>query len=682
MSAHHPRQRLPISCEPCRVRKIRCPRNGPACGTCIRRRVPLEQCVYSTRRKPSQRQPQQSQPQARPLENRSSSPETTLQPHYQGLAGEPDADLVARIEKLEQLLHAKNQQPDTTPSSLNFPQLDSEVQETRRLGPVTTFTTGTLIPSTSGHVRFLPFTSGRRVFSRATQESPFLSQESAMIDTPSGPYPFGEHDAENRPNLLAKLPPTEYCNQLKDLYFHSIAPLFPILHSPTFHERYHQFSKDPDQVSLAWLALLFTILGTAVLALENDSLLLKTLSRKHTPWDRVTELSERYYTAAMKCLEADRYLWRHNISTLQALLNLIYGIHHSHGQTWTLLGLVHHLALSIGCHVDPATFSLDIVETEERRRCWLGLTMLLCNQNLAITGLDIYQSVFSSRVLPTAEVWDEDIVQGQPAPIATSISSEICNPVLAARPDDPTTLQRLDAAIQADLDPLEQSYASMLGDSSSVVHTNLLLSFSHHLVLILHSNILNEETVCLPQHSWSKHRCLKSAQRVLELHADFHGLPQFMPFYWYIRGRGAFHAFHAAFVLVLALSIEPQKPCTLNEVRLLHECHARLEASKAQSQLCTRTATILGQILSSKWMTTSALVPDGLPNSVSQGPNSNRQMNPISQPADLSNGHAFTLENVGFPGLVRQIEPQQWINPMDMDWDQWDLIMNAMGSIS
>ncbi|KAJ5791326.1 transcriptional regulator family: Fungal Specific TF [Penicillium psychrosexuale] len=643
--------------------------------------------------------PQQSQPQARPLENRSSSSETPLQPRYQGLAGEPDADLVARIEKLEQLLHAKNQQPETTPPPLNFPQLDSEVQETRRLGPVTTFTTGTLIPSTSGHVRFLPVTSGRRIFSRATQESPFLSQESAMIDTPSGPYPFGEHDAENRPNLLAKLPPTEYCNQLKDLYFHSIAPLFPILHSPTFHERYHQFSKDPDHASLAWLALLFTILGTAVLALENDSLLLKTLSRKHTPWDRVTELSERYYTAAMKCLEADRYLWRHNISTLQALLNLIYGIHHSHGQTWTLLGLVHHLALSIGCHVDPATFSLDIVEIEERRRCWLGLTMLLCNQNMAITGLDIYQSVFSSRVLPPAEVWDEDIVQGQPAPIATSvgikpvsylvrksrlfqISSEICNPVLAARPDDPTTLQRLDAAIQADLDPLEQSYASMLGDSSSVVHTNLLLSFSHHLVLILHSNILNEETFCLPQHSWSKHRCMKSAQRVLELHADFHGLPQFMPFYWYIRGRGAFHAFHAAFVLVLALSIEPQKPCTLNEVRLLHECHARLEASKAQSQLCTRTATILGQILSSRWMTTSALVPDGLPNSVSQGPKSNRQMNPISQPADLSNGHAFTLENVGFPGLVRQIEPQQWINPMDMDWDQWDLIMNAMGSIS
>ncbi|KAJ5964702.1 uncharacterized protein N7479_004578 [Penicillium vulpinum] len=520
-----------------------------------------------------------------------------------------------------------------------------------------------------------------------------------MIDTPSGPYPFGEHDAENRPNLLAKLPPTEYCDQLKDLYFQSIAPLFPILHSPTFHERYRQFSKDPDQASLAWLALLFAILGTAVLALENDSLLLKNLSRKPTFLDRVTELSERYYTAAMKCLEADRYLWRHNISTLQALLNLIYGIHHSHGQTWTLLGLGYHLALSIGCHVDPTTFSLDIVEAEERRRCWLGLVTLLCNQNMAITGLDIYQSVFSSRVLPPAEVWDEDIIQGQPEPIATSvdikpvsylirksrlfqISSEICNPVVAARPDDPTALQRLDAAIRAELDPLEQSYASVLRSNSSVVHTNLLLSFAHHLVLILHSNILNEGTFSLPQHSWSKNRCMKSARRVLELHADFHQLPQFKPFYWYIRGRGAFHAFHAAFVLVFALSIEPQEPCTVDVVRLLHECHARLEASKAQSQLCTRTATILGQMLSSRWMTASGLVPDGSHSAVPQSTRSNSQMNPTSQPVDLTNDDAFISESVGFPSLVRHIEPQQWINPVNMDWDQWDLIMNTMGTTS
>lgn len=355
-------------------------------------------------------------------------------------------------------------------------------------------------------------------------------------------------------------------------------------------------------------------MGTAVLALEHDNHLLEALSRKSTAWDRIIELSERYYTAAMKCLEADRYLWRHNVSTLQALLNLIYGIHHSHGQTWTLLGLTYHLALSIGCHVDPTAFSLDIVEAEERRRCWLGLTTLLCNQNMAVTGFDIYQSVFSSRVLLPAETFDEDIVQGQLGPLATSagitpvsylirkshlyqISSKICNAVLVARPDDTTDLHPLDAAIQAELDSLEQSYTSMLGANSSAAHINLLLSFAHHLVLLLHSNILNEASFYRLQYNQSKQRCMKSAQRVLELHADFHHLPHFTPFHWYIRGRGAFHAFHAAFVLVLILSLDPQAPRPSYVVRLLHDCHARLRVSKAQSQLCARTATILGQML-------------------------------------------------------------------------------------
>lgn len=316
----------------------------------------------------------------------------------------------------------------------------------------------------------------------------------------------------------------------------------------------------------------------------------------------------------MKCLEADRYLWRHNIWTLQALLNLIYGIHHSHGQTWTLLGLAYHLALSIGCHVDPAVFSLDIVEVEERRRCWLALTTLLYHQNMAITGFDLYSSVLSSHVLPPAEVWDDEIIQGGPSSAVTSVgikpvsylirksrlfqlSAKVCNSTYGAGSDDSTALRRLDAMIRAEIDPLEQNYASRSGIDSSVVRANLLLSFAHHLVLLLHSTILNEVSVCPPQQSWSKQCCLQSAQRILELHADFHKSPQFTPFHWYIRGRGAFHAFHAAFILVLILSVEPQEPCPLDAVLLLHNCHALLEASKAQSRLCTRTARILGQML-------------------------------------------------------------------------------------
>ncbi|KAL4945601.1 hypothetical protein BDV06DRAFT_22109 [Aspergillus oleicola] len=705
MSAHHPRRRLPISCEPCRARKIRCSRNKPPCDTCVRRRIPLEQCVYSCSRQPhisTQRQPQPCPPQPQSLENDLGLADVSVQPRFHDPAGDSSADLIARLQRLEQLLQVKNEVQDQAPPPPSVRGLGLELENSRRSEPETALSTGALISSTSGHVRFLPNTCGWRIVHRASQEGSIPSQENPIADTPSGPYPFGENDTESRPNLLLRLPPTEYCDQLKDLYFQSFAPLFPILHSPTFHERYRQFSRNLEHAPLAWLALLFTTLGTAVLALQQDNPLLNALSRKTTPWDQVTELSERYYTAAMKCLEADRYLWRHNIWTLQALLNLIYGIHHSHGQTWTLLGLVYHLAMSIGCHVDPNAFSLDIVEAEERRRCWLGLTTLLCNQNMAITGCDIYQSVLSSRVLEPAEVWDEDIVHGQLGTVATSvgikpvsylvrksrlfrISSKICNPTLVPRSDDTTALRRLDAAIRTELDPLEQSYASVPGVNTSVVHTNLLLSFAHHLVLLLHSSILDGAPLCLPQHTWSKQCCLKSAQRVLELHADFHRLPQFKPFYWYIRGRGAFHAFHAAFVLLMIFSMEPREPCPLDIVQLLHDCHARLEASKTQSQLCTRTATILGRMLSSRWFCAPTLASGGLDSCprdpASQDTQSNTQID-LDQLMNSSNGQASISESAGFPSLVRQIEPQRWINPVDMDWDLWDSIMASCGTTS
>lgn len=210
MSAPRLTRRLPVSCEPCRTRKIRCSRDNPPCGTCIRRRVPPEQCVYKNSR-------QSQQP---PESGSGSSP-----------ARQSNAELIARIERLEHSLQTKNQ-PQEPPCPTSVPQLDPESVTTFASGTNDTTgttgitgTTGTLILSGSGHVRFLPITSSWRVLHRASQGNSFPDQDSAVTDTPSGPYPFGEHDAENRPNLLAKLPPTEYCDQLKDQYFQSFAPV-------------------------------------------------------------------------------------------------------------------------------------------------------------------------------------------------------------------------------------------------------------------------------------------------------------------------------------------------------------------------------------------------------------------------------------------------------------------------
>jgi hypothetical protein len=65
---------------------------------------------------------------------------------------------------------------------------------------------------------------------------------------------------------------------------------------------------------------------------------------------------------------------------------------------------------------------------------------------------------------------------------------------------------------------------------------------------------------------------------------------------------------------------------------------------------------------------------------VPQGAESNTKINSIDQSQNLSNSHVFSSENVSFPSLALQIEPQQWINPEDMDWDQWDLTLASGGT--
>ena len=40
------RRKIKIACEVCRNRKVRCDGGRPTCGSCMRRQVPTEQCIY------------------------------------------------------------------------------------------------------------------------------------------------------------------------------------------------------------------------------------------------------------------------------------------------------------------------------------------------------------------------------------------------------------------------------------------------------------------------------------------------------------------------------------------------------------------------------------------------------------------------------------------------------------
>lgn len=587
-------RRLPVSCEPCRSRKIRCPRDATPCGTCQRRGIPAVACQYAKR-----------------------TPYSSLSLYAQSSsdAGHADSasntDLAARVRKLEQLLQtaldtgSRSVAPSThtPPAALNDSYL-SPVSEAPP--PPIERLEGSLHTTEAGYQRFIP---------HSMLWSPDQAQR---IETVSVSSPFGLARSSSIDELLAALPSRKACHELVNAYFSSFASLFHILHDPTFHQQYAGFVEDPQSMPLAWLALLYSILATAVLALPPDSELLVDLSRKINPLQRCTELTHRYRDMMVRCLEADNYLWNHNVTTLQALIIFIHGLSHSNGQTWTLLGLAHHLALNIGCHVDPEYFALGVLECEERRRSWAGLMMLYTNQNTALGHIGLPHTALSASSRPPADLDDADLGQdnfersnthGRATQMTYillkfrlyDICAEICANVLCKQTPNLDLVQRIDDTLRQE----RSSWESRLTEAIEIApvpvhhiaHLNILYSYSNHLTLLLHQRQALDPQFALPVRRWASNRCLETAKHLLEVHATLNEAPELTPFRWYGRGLGSFHAFHAAALLAHLLQTKSVNDDGKVYMDVLQRCLSRFKSLAEYSSVCEKAAPVLQLIL-------------------------------------------------------------------------------------
>jgi hypothetical protein len=231
-------KRLPISCEPCRIRKIRCTRDSTPCGTCLRRGIPASRCVYA-KRHASTASISALPPQPLPISPLSDGNFAESPPHE---------DLGARVSKLEAMLRAQAspQQQMTTPT-LKYSDPNSRQSETDpwSSNPNLNLSAsledvprpqGALQTSESGHVRFLPSHSRWS----AGLGSSGLETDGASVDTSNGPFPLGESDEKKVSALLAELPPAGLCARLKDVYFESFAPvsspIFIVNHRTVKHQ--------------------------------------------------------------------------------------------------------------------------------------------------------------------------------------------------------------------------------------------------------------------------------------------------------------------------------------------------------------------------------------------------------------------------------------------------------------
>ncbi|KAF5026962.1 hypothetical protein F66182_992 [Fusarium sp. NRRL 66182] len=658
-------RRMPLSCEPCRERKIKCSRNfsrGQApCETCVRRGIPSSECVYLRDQWPLRREP----------------------------FGSGSSALVARIDRLEALLGqsvSNAPQPDPVsnlPSPVSsLPRSAGDFSSRHDASPLRGSgapPAGIIIQYDSGHEVFEPSSSR---WSSVLQDNPSLSGIKTDMDSAGlSSMPFSTVTT-TIVELLELLPPTTHCKELKATYFNVFSP-------PTFEADYRRFQSDPDKVSLPWLALLFAILATAVVALPEDSPMLRELGRRNSAFDNMTLLTGRYRGAAMRCLEADHYLWRHNVNTLQAMVILIYGINHTHGQSWALLGTARNIALSMGCHVDPEVFQMDRIRIEERRRCWAGLNMLYTIQNTTLGSLDLSHT--ASTVKPPLDVNDDELVAGinvssaRGGPTQMSymllkfdlygICTRICSEVFGA-PQMPSydTIQTLDAEISVMQETLNYKY---LFDTALPVHhavqLNILFGYSHQLALLLHRPILQQRTA-VENRLASQSKCIESSQALLSIHRTLYEDVSFRPYQWYNRGLGSFHAFHAAVCLVhiytSGIDVDPSIKATLGEK--VEEAVEVFEyyAKTGASAVCLKATPVLKKLLYVSFTNLHENVQADTVRGVTTREDDSTTGAFMKRISSESTGLEFLDEPAS-------ITPQQWLSPSNMGWEKWETFLES-----
>ena len=207
--------RQPVSCEPCRKRKIKCSRDSQPCQTCLRRRVASDQCVYKGSREESPLQISNSTHQQ--LVDRIGNLERLLK-HHTGSEipianGESSSILSPLIESYQHLQSL----PNSFTSELNL-ETSNPTEHTDRLGVLTS--TG------NGNVRYEP---------RASQWTSVLTNTGLSVDTPllddgndtdlSSGFPFTSSSVPSKDELLSILPPIQHCDYLKDSYFKVFSPV-------------------------------------------------------------------------------------------------------------------------------------------------------------------------------------------------------------------------------------------------------------------------------------------------------------------------------------------------------------------------------------------------------------------------------------------------------------------------
>jgi hypothetical protein len=425
--------------------------------------------------------------------------------------------------------------------------------------------------------------------------------DTACIQDASFPLTLGS--AVPLAELLELLPPRECCDYLVSRYFMYISPLYHVIDGPTFQSQYYEFWRAPAQVPLPWLALLFAVCSLAINTMEpNDPAVLGLLPLADSGDHTTVALSCKLRAACLTCLSQDQFLVRHDLTTLEALLILIYAICHNEGieRGWVLLGSALNIGIATRC-TTPNTTSFDKAEVERRRRCWAGILMLYTYQAILFRDIDLSFLLANNAIMPSEA---SDV--GQPCQISLTtfkirllrLSNQICGKLSAATRLDEESLVRFDEAIAQEQHEWDTVFlvhgAPSILDTASYAHWCVLQTYAHQLYLLIHRPFHRCQSSSF--RVLSREACLRSSTALLELHREFCELPRLRSYRWLVQGMTSFNALQGAAALASCLLDDVSDPRVSQYQETLVSAVSRVELLQKASPVCARAFPVLRQL--------------------------------------------------------------------------------------
>jgi len=218
---------------------------------------------------------------------------------------------------------------------------------------------------------FMGASSGRSFiesFKRKMQESGKSCSEfnpEAFLHI-QGCYPLSTKQSQT-----LKVPPRLFSDKCVNVYFQEWAPLFPVLHRPTFLSVYEEFVGDPEKIKNSHkLAQLYLVFSIAALSGEQPDL--PQIAACESQWQRALEA----------------ILMDNTMATLQCLiLALMYcALRADYKRLQYYKGIAVGLSHRLGLHQSQKRFSFGALTIETRKKVFWTLYTLDCF-SAAVLGL-------------------------------------------------------------------------------------------------------------------------------------------------------------------------------------------------------------------------------------------------------------------------------------------------------